>query len=450
MTYKHLPRFAASCAWIATSALQYGFHIAALNSVSTSIVCDTSPVPRRKASMGLDSCVEMSEAEFGVVTAAYTVGGLLGSLAAGGLIDRWGKKGVAVRSAAVIALGAAAVSFGSALWVLVLGRVLVGISCGIATVLVPLYLSSVAPPAIAGNIGILTQISINVGICLAQGSSIPLSEAGTGNWRFVSLISVALAAAQILTSPAMPENGPAKQSSGGVFDATDEEEEERTPLARGEDPDATRRKSDDPESSMSVWEVLKSSDAEISKPLWTLVAVMLFQQFSGINAVMYYSTSILTAVNPSSAKMVSLYVTIVNLIMTFPAIYLIDRLGRRSLILLSLLSMSASTAVLGWSINTHHFYVASGGIILFVCAFSLGLGPVPFVLVGEMPPEKAKSATASVAVAVNWLSNLCVGVGFLPLRDLLAGSGDGSSGTVFFIFTALTAVGAIVLGRLLR
>ncbi|GAA5944938.1 hypothetical protein JCM10213_001821 [Rhodosporidiobolus nylandii] len=452
MGYTHLLGSGLTVLWITTSALQYGFHIASLNSISASVICDAEGpgAPKRKGSLGLGSCVDMSEAAFGTVTSAYTVGGLVGSLLAANLVGRWEKKGTAVRSAGVLALGACAVSLGSSLWVLVVGRVLIGISCGIATVLVPLYLSSVAPPAIAGNIGILTQVSINIGIFAAQGFSLPLSTPGTGNWRFVSLISAAVAIVQMLSAPLMPESG-GKETNGRVYDVSDDDEE-RAPLAREHDSAAPRRKTADESASLSVWQVLTSGDPAICKPLWTLVLVMLFQQLSGINAVMYYSTSILTAVNPSSAKTVSLFVTLVNLIATLPSIYLIDRLGRRTLLLISLLAMSASTAVLGWAINTSHFYVASAFIILFVVGFSLGLGPVPFVLVGEMPVEEAKSATASIAVATNWTCNLLVGVSFLPLRDYLANSnsGGGGSGTVFFVFTAFTALGAIVMSRMLR
>ncbi|GAA5840809.1 hypothetical protein JCM9279_001227 [Rhodotorula babjevae] len=442
-------RLGLTVCWIATSALQYGYHIAALNSSAESIVCDAAHPHLRSphAALDLPSCVRMSDAAFGTVTSAYTVGGLVGSLGAGSMIERWGRKGTAVRSALVIMLGASAVSFGSSLLVLILGRILIGVSCGIATVLVPLYLSSIAPPSIAGNIGILTQISINVGIFAAQGFSIPLSEPGTGRWRFVSLTSIAVAAIQVLTSPLVPESRSKEAIDARGYEAI--ADEERTPLAADVDTPAPRRKDDDPERSLSVLEVLRSTDPAVRKALWTLVAIMLFQQLSGINAVMYYSTKILTAVNPGSAKMVSLYVTLVNLVMTFPAVFLIDRLGRRSLLLVSLSAMSLSTAVLGWAINTEHFAVASTGIIAFVVSFAVGLGPVPFVLIGELPPKEASSATASIAVAVNWLSNLAVGIGFLPLRDWLAGSSD-KSGSVFFLFTAVTALGVVVVSRLVR
>ncbi|BGP23596.1 MFS glucose transporter [Rhodotorula toruloides] len=434
--------------------LQYGYHISSLNSSASSLICAAASVPpSRKGLFSLPTCLDMTDSAFGLITSAYTVGGLGGSLNAGGMIERWGKKGTAVRSAGVI--GALAVSLGSDVWILVVGRILIGVSCGIATVLVPLYLSSVTPPAIAGSIGILTQISINVGIFAAQGFSIPLSTPGTGNWRLVSLISAGLAVVQILTGPLVPES---REKEHKVHDS--DADEERAPLAADEGDDEAdsldlRRKGDD-EKSLSVAEVLKSRNPTVAKAMWTLVATMVFQQFSGINAVMYYSTSILTAVNPASAKTVSLLVTLVNLIMTFPAIFLIDRLGRRSLLLTSLSLMCLSTALLGWSINNRYFRVASGGIMAFVVSFALGLGPVPFVMVGELPPREAKSATASIAVAVNWISNLVIGLCFLPLRDYLAyrtgGAGDDGegSGTVFYVFTAWTALGVGVLARLMR
>ncbi|GAA5961401.1 hypothetical protein JCM8115_003434 [Rhodotorula mucilaginosa] len=471
---------------------QYGYHIASLNSLASSLQCSRTaparPVPFLFPSgPALPSCLEISDAEFGAITSAYTVGGLGASLMAGRAVDKWGKRGTAVKAAAVLALGAVAVSVGSSFAILVLGRILIGIACGIATVVVPLHLASVAPPAIAGSIGILTQISINVGIFAAQAFSIPLSKPMTGNWRIVQLISAVVALGQIGTSWFIPDGHDRPGEEPIMAD-----EEERAPLALASDrasleddlAAAQRHKRDDDddadadvedERGLSVGEVLRSTDAGVRKALWTLVAVMLFQQLSsvtflpflrdqrwtdagglsarvggsGINAVMYYSTSILTAVNPTSAQKVSLFMTLVNLVMTFPAVFLIDRVGRRSLLVLSLLLLSLSTAVLGWAINHDRFGLASAGIIAFVVSFALGLGPVPFVLVGELPPKEAKSSIASIAVAVNWLANLGVGLVFLPLRDALA-RGSGGTGTVFWIFTAATGLGVLVTGRLLQ
>ncbi|KWU43335.1 MFS general substrate transporter [Rhodotorula sp. JG-1b] len=428
---------------LAKKKRQYGYHIASLNSLASSLQCSRTAPPRPvpllfPSGPALPSCLEITDAEFGVITSAYTLGGLGASLMAGGAVDKWGKRATAVKAAAVLALGAVAVSVGSGFWILVFGRILIGIACGIATVVVPLHLASVAPPAIAGGIGILTQISINVGIFAAQAFSIPLSKPMTGNWRIVQLISALVALAQIGTSWFIPDGN---DRAGEEPTSAAADEEERAPLARASSRSsleddlaaAQRHKRDDDataddERGLSVGEVLRSTDAGVRKSLWTLVAVMLFQQLS-----------ILTAVNPTSAQKVSLFMTLVNLVMTFPAVFLIDRVGRRPLLVLSLSLLSLSTAVLGWAINHDRFVLASAGIIAFVVSFALGLGPVPFVLVGELPPKEA----------VNWLANLAVGLVFLPLRDALA-RGSGGTGTVFWIFTAATGLGVLVTARLLQ
>ncbi|GAA5869243.1 hypothetical protein JCM16303_000405 [Sporobolomyces ruberrimus] len=430
----------ASIVWVSISAFQYGYHIASLNAASDAVV----------------SAIGLSTFEFGVVVSAYTVGGLVASLNTGAMIVRVGQVKTAVRAAWAMMLGALLVTIANSFWVLTLGRVIIGLACGIATVLVPLYLQSVSPPALAGKIGIVCQIAINVGILAAQGISIPFSTPGTRDWRKISFISILVAGVQLGTSWLVASPPPPQSSQ--IFDvpSSTDEEAERAPFINAASDDARSPLETDKVDSLSVKEVLKSTDPTISRPLKALVAVMLCQQLSGINAVMFYSVTILSAVNPASAKKTALFVTIVNLVMTFPAVYLIDKLGRRTLILGSLATMSLSSIVMGYSINNDMYIVASIGILAFVVSFAGGLGPVPFVLLGELPKEEAKSATASIAVATNWISNLLIGIFFLPLRDYLASFTSSSSqttsagsGTVFYVFAVVSAFGFIVVSRLL-
>ncbi|GAA5836664.1 hypothetical protein JCM3766R1_006983 [Sporobolomyces carnicolor] len=424
-------RLVTSIAWILISAYQYGYNISSFNSAAEAI----------------SSSVNLSTFEFGIATSAYTVGGLLASLYAGELISMSGQTKTAEKAAYAMMLGAMLVTIAHGFWVIVLGRVVIGLACGIATVVVPLHLQTVSPPVIAGKIGILCQIAINVGILSAQAISMPFSTPGTEAWRKISFISILVAGMQIITGWLV--SAPTRSSASQVYDLPmPSDDEERAPFMPNSSPNSTMQPLSPPDS-LSVKEVLASKDEAISKPLKALVAVMLFQQFSGINAVMFYSVTILTAVNPASAKKTALFVTVVNLIMTFPAVYLVDKLGRRSLLLISLAAMSISSAVLGYSINNDMYTVASIGILGFVVSFAGGLGPVPFVLLGEMPKEEAKSATASIAVATNWISNLAIGVFFLPLRDLLASFSSTSSsapsssgsGTVFYVFACVSAIG---------
>ncbi|KAM0788162.1 hypothetical protein ACM66B_001324 [Microbotryomycetes sp. NB124-2] len=430
-------------AWVVAGALQYGFHISALNSSQESIQCGSSSP--NKGQLGLSTCLAISQFEFGVVTSAYTIGGLASSLYTGRLADARGRKATALISAWLVVLGGASIAFGTNLALLVIGRILIGLACGISTVLTPLYLNELSPPALRGNIGVLTQLSICAGILLAQSISIPLSEPGTGLWRIIPLVSVVIAAAQIVTSPIMVETKGQLKSSQ-VFDASDDEE--RAPLAGRETEDAPSTAAfSSATPSMSVSEVLSSPDPAVKSALWTLALSQFFQQSSGINSVMYYSVGILTAVNPANAKVVAVFVTVVNFVMTLPAVYLIDRLGRRFLLLFSLVTMSISSLVLAYSINNSKFGLAATFIVLFVATFSVGLGPIPFVLTGELAPPASRSASASVSLAVNWLSNLLVGLTFLPLRDWLAGGRQDGSGTVFYVFAVMSALGCVVLAK---
>lgn len=135
--------------------------------------------------------------------------------------------------------------------------------------------------------------------------------------------------------------------------------------------------------------------------------------------------------------------------MTFPPIYLIERLGRRTLLLGSLSSLTVSLVVLGYSINNGFFEVAAAAIIAFVACFSIGMGPTPFVLAGEIPPVAARSASASAGLATNWGLNIFIGLFFLPFRDWISGGREDGAGSIFYVFAVLSTLGCVVLGRLL-
>ncbi|KAM0749081.1 general substrate transporter [Meredithblackwellia eburnea MCA 4105] len=450
-------RFGLVVLWIVIGGLQYGFHISALNSTQEAIIC-ASPYNRpRTGFFGTPTCVELTDFGFGVVTASFTLGGFFSSVISGGLADKVGRKMAAVYGAWLIVAGTLAMSFGSVMFVLVIGRVLIGLACGLATVLVPLYLSEVAPAAIKGSIGVLMQLSVCVGIFLAQVVSIPLSSLETGNWRYVTLVSCGLAALQILTAPIMVESPVwLAENHPPLFNA--QSDEERAPLASNE-PDGAdddnasgflerSSASAQGQESMSLTQVITSSDPAVKRGLLGVIACQWFQQGSGINAVMYYSTGILSTVSPN-AKYVTLFVTLMNVGMTFPAIYLVERLGRRPLLQLSLGTMSFASLMLAYSINNSYFLLASVFIVAFVSTFAVGLGPVPFLLLGELPPQRSRSASASAALAVNWSTNFIIGLLFLPLRNWLSGGKTSGEGTIFYGFALISAAGFVVISRLL-
>ncbi|SGY48162.1 BQ5605_C001g00621 [Microbotryum silenes-dioicae] len=297
--------------WCAASSLQYGFHISALNSSQDSIRCaDHRPW---LGLWGMPACVDMTQSAFGLVTASYTLGGLISSLNASRLIDGLGRRKTAVVAAWLIVAGGSLMAIGSSVTVLVFGRMIIGLSCGISTVLVPLYISEIAPNrggtgSRLSTWGSEVRIRICAGIFLAQAISIPLSEPRTGKWRLIGLASVAIAAAQIATSSMMVETAPNRQTP--IYDIVDDQEREPLSMEESSRGGPTSNGHNSGDESLTLVEVYRSKDTVIKSSFWTLVLSQFFQQTSGINAVMYYSVGILTAVSPTNAKGVALFVTI--------------------------------------------------------------------------------------------------------------------------------------------
>jgi SP family facilitated glucose transporter-like MFS transporter 3 len=230
--------------------------------------------------------------------------------------------------------------------------------------------------------------------------------------------------------------------------------------------DASQHESDDrwgtPRStSVSIAELLTSP--ELRRPLVVASFLMMSQQLSGINAILYYSNNILSNVLSESGAYVSLGITIVNTIMTFPPIFLIDvsftrhflsnyrtwpqKIGRRQLLLTSVIGALASLALTGYGLNTGMMVTSSVSIVTFVMSFAIGLGPVPFVIVSEVAPPHAVSALSSVALSLNWVANFLVGLAFLPLRNRLSGGDPAKEGRVFYVFAGLLFLCSFVFFR---
>jgi len=120
--------------------------------------------------------------------------------------------------------------------------------------------------------------------------------------------------------------------------------------------------------------------------------------------------------------------------MTIPAIFLIDRMGRRNLLILSAGGALVSLLVVGFGIDGGYMMISSVAIITFVASFAVGLGPVPFIIIPEVSPFHAVSALSSIALSLNWLSNFVIGISFLPLRNLLSQNDPEKEGRVFYVF----------------
>jgi ferritin-like metal-binding protein YciE len=177
------------------------------------------------------------------------------------------------------------------------------------------------------------------------------------------------------------------------------------------------------------------------------VTLGVIQQFAGINAVIAYAPSILerTGLNASSSILCSLAVGVANVVATIAAVRLVDRRGRRPLLLASAAGTSASLLVLGLSSELSPGGWASGlsllGLLAYIAAFALGLGPVFWLLIAEIFPLEARAAGVGAATAVNWFSSFLVGLLFVPLVDAIG------QGPTFWVFAGVCALGCAFVAR---
>lgn len=285
------------------------------------------------------------------------------------------------------------------------------------------------------------QLAIVLGICSAQvlGMAFSGPEGDRPNaWRYILSISGIVSVVQIALT-----RSSVKSDSEGVYEPTAGLTSAAEPLL-AEDPERSEPapSASSTANQLSISEMLSSP---ARKGALIVTAILVLQQLSGVNAVLFYSTPVLQKVLPSAgAGQISIAITVVNAIMTFPAIFLVDRLGRRTLLFMSSLLMLIFAVLLGWSLNEHFRRLCSFAIVAFIAAFSVGLGPIPFLLVSEMVPANCVPALSSLALSASWIMTFVVAQGFLPLRDALTyydpnGHQEGE-GRIFYVFAVNLAI----------
>jgi len=355
------------------------------------------------------------------------------------------------------------VSAGEAIWDIFYAasaspaRFLVGVGSGIGICVGPIYIAEIAPSKISGNIGVLTQLGIVLGIMITQVAGFRFAT--PAEWRLVLFASSFVGFLQLVCSYLVVEtptwlgikNRPEEKKavsrrlwgahSNHVSSSVADDE---NPLLDGSEARRSQTQTD----TATVAQLFFSQ--ELRKPLMVVCFAMLSQQISGINAVLYYSNEILSKSLPGWGPYVSLGITVVNVIMTFPPIILIERVGRRSLLTLSISGALISLAAIGYGLNSGFATLASVATLIFVMSFAVGLGPIPFVMIPEVSPPYAVSALSSMALSLNWIANFFVGLIFLPLRSFLSGDDPAKEGRVFYVFVAVLSAASLSLFKVYR
>jgi sugar porter (SP) family MFS transporter len=370
-----------------------------------------------------------------LVTSLLLVGAMAGALLAGRLADRIGRRPTILITATVFVVGVLLAAFTPSYPVLLIARVVIGLAVGASSLTVPLYIGEAAPSRVRGALVSLNQLAITVGILVSYLVDYGLSS--SGNWRLMfglAAVPAVLLFVGILTQHESPhwliEHG--------------RDVEARSVLARlrpaGEvDPEITEIRDVISRGRAGVRELLA---AAVRPALSVGVMLAVFQQVTGINTVIYYAPSLLhdAGLGASSALLANVGIGIVNVGMTVVAIRLLDRTGRRPLLIFGSAGMAVGMCVAalafvgGAHLTGGRAALAIAALVVYTGSFAIGLGPVFWLLISEIYPLRVRGTAMSVASMANWGANFIVTVSFLTLLSAIGGTG------VFFLFGFLTLV----------
>ncbi|XP_057863120.1 plastidic glucose transporter 4 [Cryptomeria japonica] len=353
----------------------------------------------------------------GWVVSTTLAGATVGSFTGGALADQFGRKKTFQLDAIPLIVGAFLSATAQNVQAMIIGRLLVGVGIGISSSLVPLYISEISPTEIRGALGSVNQLFICVGILLALVAGLPLA----GNpiwWRTMFTVATVPAVLMALGMIFAPESPRWLFKQGKIAQA---EAAIKTLWGKGkvEEVMADLRAG----SSGSVEEDAGWFDL-FSKRYWKVVSVgaalFLFQQLAGINAVVYYSTAVFRSAGIASDVAASALVGASNVLGTAVASSLMDKQGRKSLLMTSFTGMAASMLLLSLSLSWKVLSPYSGtlavlGTVLYVLSFSLGAGPVPALLLPEIFASRIRAKAVALSLGMHWVSNFIIGLYFLSV-----------------------------------
>jgi sugar porter (SP) family MFS transporter len=362
----------------------------------------------------------------GLVVAAVPIGAIFGAAYAGPAADRYGRRVMILLAAAVFIVGALASAAAPGVEVLVIARVVIGVAIGLASAAAPVYISEVAPPESRGRLVSFFQLAVTIGILVAY--LVGLAFDGIEGWRWMLGLGCVPALALAIGMLRMPQSPRWLVMTGDDFAA-------RATLAkiRVDDPDTIDRELEEIKESIEekpgAWSELLQP--VVKAALVVGVGLAILQQVTGINTVIYYAPTIVefTGVNSSAGSILAAVgVGIINVAMTLVALRLLDRAGRRTLLMVGVSGMVVSLFTLGLAFtgngtSTLASVVAIASLMVYVASFAISLGPIFWLLNAEIYPLGVRSKAAGVGTMANWTFNFIVSLTFLLLIEALGRSG---------------------------
>ncbi|BBX16083.1 MFS transporter [Mycolicibacterium duvalii] len=384
----------------------------------------------------------IGNAELGFAVASALLGAAVGAMTAGRVADRIGRIAVMKIAAVLFFISAFGTGFAPDVWAIVLFRIVGGVGVGVASVIAPAYIAETSPPGIRGRLGSLQQLAIVSGIFAsfavnwvlqwaAGGANQPL-WLGIDAWRWMFLAMAVPAVVYGALAYTIPESPRYLVASHKIPEAR----RVLTKLLGRKNLEITitRIRETLEREDKPSWRDLRKPTGGVYGIVWVGLGLSIFQQFVGINVIFYYSNVLWQAVGFSAdeSAVYTVITSVINVLTTLIAIALIDKIGRKPLLLIgssgmavTLITMAVIFANATIGPDGNPSLPGASGVIaliaanLFVVAFGMSWGPVVWVLLGEMFPNRIRAAALGLAAAGQWAANWLITVTFPGLREHL-------------------------------
>jgi len=340
----------------------------------------------------------------GVAMASALYGTVVGSLIGGWPADRFGRKATLLWIGVLYLVGAVGSGLAPNVTIFIIARLIGGLGIGISTVVAPMYISEISPPKHRGRLAGMFQFNIVFGILIAFVSNWLLTGVGAHAWRWmlgVAAFPSLMYAAFCLGLPESPRWLLSRKGDrAAAIQVLQKIEPELSPAEVAAEAD----------------EILAASSSEqtatghfwtkrLQKPILLAILIAFFNQLSGINAILYFAPRIfeLTGLGAKAALLQSVGIGITNLVFTFVGLWLIDQLGRRTLLYIGSFGYIAALGLVAWAFFTRHFSIVPVCIFAFIAAHAIGQGAVIWVFISEIFPNRHRAEGQALGSFTHWI-----------------------------------------------
>ena len=351
----------------------------------------------------IQSLWQLSPGLHGIAMASALYGTVVGSLIGGWPADRFGRKATLLWIGVLYFVGAVGSAFATNVSLFIAARVIGGLGIGISTVAAPLYISEIAPAKHRGRLAGMFQFNIVFGILIAFVSNALLAGTGENAWRWMLGVAAFPSLLYALLCFGLPESPRWLFSRKGDRAAGLDVLHRIEPEASAADIEAWANEilnaSSERTSSTHFW------TRRLQKPILLAIFIAFFNQLSGINAILYFAPRIfeLTGLGAKAALLQSIGIGLTNLVFTFVGLWLIDRLGRRTLLFIGSFGYIASLGLVAWAFFTQHYSIVPICIFAFIAAHAIGQGAVIWVFISEIFPNRQRAEGQALGSFTHWV-----------------------------------------------